>query len=124
MDSDFDPQKTFPSDSHLQKSLRPINQLYIEYSPLSFIVNRPPDVENITDLAVFMEMVERIEALPGTYDKNMTFLWLRDYIHYDQRLYEKMNTTDSYLISYGNVQEFLADRMMEDKNVVVYHKEE
>lgn len=117
----LDPQKTFPSDSHLQKALKPINQLYIEYKPLSFIVHHPPNIENTTQLVEFMQMVGRIESLPGG-TSNSTQLWLRDYLDYDSKI-RTNNNTGEYKPSYINAPQFLSDRLMEDKNIVFYHRE-
>ncbi|CAD5213204.1 unnamed protein product [Bursaphelenchus okinawaensis] len=116
MNPNFEPEKTFPFDSYLQESLRPIKTLYKEYGPLSIIINKAPDVKNQTDLSTFIQMVESIEALPETYPSNYTQLWLRDYLKY----FEK-HSNDS--LSYQLVPQFLEDRLMKDKNVVLYHED-
>lgn len=70
-----------------------------------------------------MHMVERIESLPGGLS-NSSQLWLRDFIDYDYKLYSKRNTSEPYQLSYNKAPQFLSDRLMEDKNIVFYHREE
>lgn len=117
----LDPQKTFPYDSHLQKALKPINEILVEYKPLSFIVHQPPKIENSTQLAEFMKMIVQIESLPGALP-DVTQLWLRDYLEYDLRT-GGTNSTEEYQPSYQNTPKFLNERLMADKNIVLYHKE-
>ncbi|KAI6186174.1 Patched domain-containing protein 3 [Aphelenchoides besseyi] len=123
METTFDPQKTFPFDSHLQLSLIPINRLYVEYSPLSFIVNKPPDIRNHTELELFYEMVKELEDLPQT-RKNMTHLWLRDYLDYNHQKHLQSNTSSDYTPNYQRTPDFLTAQLLDDKNVVLWHKEE
>ncbi|KAI6242635.1 Patched domain-containing protein 3 [Aphelenchoides fujianensis] len=120
METTFNPQKTFPLNSHLQQSLRPIDRLIVEYAPLSFVVNKPPAISQVPE---FLAMVEEIESLPGTYGDNTTHLWLRDFLRYDQRKHQKSNSSAAYTPSYQRTPDFLVDRMMADKNVVKWHKE-
>uniref|UniRef100_A0A1I7SVM0 SSD domain-containing protein n=1 Tax=Bursaphelenchus xylophilus TaxID=6326 RepID=A0A1I7SVM0_BURXY len=117
MNPNFEPEKTFPFDSHLQESLRPIKTLYKEYGPMSIIINRAPDIRNETDLGEFFEMVETIEALNETYPSNYTQLWLRQYMKYHKA--KLPNDT----LTYQLVPQFLKERLMEDKNIVLYHKD-
>ena len=66
----------------------------------------------------------------GTYGRNLSLLWLREYIDYDRRLHlrAEANATNAklgieYAPSYQRTPAFLIDRMMEDKHIVHWHKD-
>uniref|UniRef100_A0A7E4UPX2 SSD domain-containing protein n=1 Tax=Panagrellus redivivus TaxID=6233 RepID=A0A7E4UPX2_PANRE len=131
MDATFEPQKTFPSDSYLQYSIRGVNKVYVQYAPLTFIVNKPPKIDDPVELAEFFQFVDELEAQPESYSGNWTQLWLNQYLDWDEQRHNRelehvigSNTTDiEYVPSYQHVPEFLTDRMMANKGVVHFHHE-
>uniref|UniRef100_A0A915PJ47 SSD domain-containing protein n=1 Tax=Setaria digitata TaxID=48799 RepID=A0A915PJ47_9BILA len=79
MEANFDPSKTFSSDSKLIKCVEIADRIYSEYAPVTFIVNNPPNISNSTELAHFMQIIEEIENLPMSRGKNFTLIWMNDY---------------------------------------------
>uniref|UniRef100_A0AC35TYS7 SSD domain-containing protein n=1 Tax=Rhabditophanes sp. KR3021 TaxID=114890 RepID=A0AC35TYS7_9BILA len=123
MESSFEPKKTFPQDAQLIKVLDNLEDMYSQYAPITFIVNRPPDVANKTDLDNFMALVQNAEAFPEAYPKERTQLWLREYIDYfnvkhNHNLRADQNVTS---LNYDLVPTFLIDNFMDDKNIVKWH---
>jgi hypothetical protein len=69
-----------------------------------------------------MNMVNRIESMPDALS-NSSELWLRDYIKYDYNAYIKQNTSEPYQLTYNNAENFLREKLMDDKNIVFYHRD-
>ncbi|KAI1720216.1 patched family domain-containing protein [Ditylenchus destructor] len=134
MEVTFDPQKTFPADSPLKESMRIITRIFVTYAPLSFIVSNPPNISDISEMKTFFSLIDELESLPDTYGANRTELWLRPYLKFDYEKYLEnisRNTNSSvvvydtpYIPSYQRVPQFLNDFMIQDKNVVLFHKNE
>uniref|UniRef100_A0A9J2PWF6 SSD domain-containing protein n=1 Tax=Ascaris lumbricoides TaxID=6252 RepID=A0A9J2PWF6_ASCLU len=123
MNATFDPSKTFPSDSPLMDSLRFVDDLYEQYAPIDFIVNRPPNISDSVDYERFMTMLQKLEHLPGSYGYERSLLWLRDYdAYYRTAMNIPLNSSISDgMLSYEFVPDFLDSKMMADKNVVRFH---
>ncbi|EYC42789.1 hypothetical protein Y032_0518g2822 [Ancylostoma ceylanicum] len=107
----FDPSKTFPYDSDLVVSLEKFEKVQSEYAPLNFI-SALPDLSDSPQLALFMEMVERLEYSEGCYGPERTQILLRDYIEWEEY---KNNT-----MSFEELPKFLSERQIKDKNIVQY----
>ncbi|KIH58414.1 patched family protein [Ancylostoma duodenale] len=107
----FDPSKTFPYDSDLMVSLEKFEKVQSEYAPLNFI-SALPDLSDTPQLALFMEMVERLEYSEGCYGPERTQILLRDYIEWEE---SKNNS-----LSFEELPKFLSERQIKDKNIVQY----
>ncbi|KAH7706826.1 CRE-PTR-13 protein [Aphelenchoides avenae] len=118
----FEPQKTFPSDARLQRTIAAIERVYVQYHPLSFVVNKPPVISDEKELSDFLRMVGELESLPSSYGANQTQLWLRQYVRTQQGNLN-VNRSSQRSLSYQGMPEFLSDHMLEDKGLVRYHKE-
>ncbi|KAI1727831.1 patched family domain-containing protein [Ditylenchus destructor] len=148
MEVTFDPQKTFPADSPLKVYAHNYQNIcyckskfnnllfskFFQYAPLSFIVSNPPNISDFSEMKTFFSLIDELESLPDTYGANRTELWLRPYLKFDYEKYLEnisRNTNSSvvvydtpYVPSYQRVPQFLDDFMIQDKNVVLFHKNE
>ncbi|ULU06044.1 hypothetical protein L3Y34_018149 [Caenorhabditis briggsae] len=115
MESTFDPSKTFPSDSKLVDSLASFTSIQEEYSPLNFLSN-VPDLQNDTDVAIFEEMIHRLENREGCYGNTASHNIYRDYKEY-------LNYTKSEEKNYNQLEKFLKGRVMDDGGTIKWHKE-
>ncbi|EJD75849.1 hypothetical protein LOAG_17101 [Loa loa] len=120
MRANFDPSKTFSSDSKLNICVQIVDYIFREYAPAIFIVNNPPNISNATQYNEFMELVKKLEKLPTSYGSERTFLWLRDYVKYLKKKRKKAGYRNINF-TYQYVPKFLASRFLADKNILHYH---
>ncbi|CAI4221143.1 unnamed protein product [Auanema sp. JU1783] len=109
----FDPSKTFPKDSELLVALRNFEIIQQEYAPINFVSRHMPDLRNETEVSEFFQMISRLENRDFCYGSNRTQLLLRDYI----------NTMNSTNLTYEGIPKFLSDRMIADKKIIQFHRE-
>uniref|UniRef100_A0A914XEB2 Patched family protein n=1 Tax=Plectus sambesii TaxID=2011161 RepID=A0A914XEB2_9BILA len=109
MRATFEPYKTFPSDSSLAISLPRAKRIYDEFTPLTIIVNRPP---NATEYRRFLNMVDELEAFPTAYGPDRTQLLLRTYEKYDRAAFQVAvdwgeAKPDDYHFNYNNLPNYI-----------------
>uniref|UniRef100_A0A914CBG1 SSD domain-containing protein n=1 Tax=Acrobeloides nanus TaxID=290746 RepID=A0A914CBG1_9BILA len=81
--SKLDTEKIIPPNN----PLRAPNEIFMrvvyqDYYPVTVFVNNPLDIRNKTSLDKFYEMLNEFEGMKLCRGKELTILWLRDYIEY------------------------------------------
>jgi hypothetical protein len=85
-----------------------VREVFNEFFPVNIIVNQPPEISNSTDRAGFYQMVGELEAMPESYGKNRTLLWLRTYENMDEAATSLLSVFGfKHKYSYSNVDFFL-----------------
>ncbi|CAI2308319.1 unnamed protein product [Caenorhabditis sp. 36 PRJEB53466] len=109
MRTTFEPAKAFPSNSKLVDSLQNIKPVFNTYFPITVIVNRPPNIENQTEYDSFLNLVHKLESVPGIRGENRSLIFLPQYEKYDRVVSNPLSILfgDKYEPSYDNLPKWL-----------------
>ncbi len=110
------------ADSPLAISLPRAKVIFDEFSPLTIIVNRPP---NATEYRRFFKMVDELEKFPTAYGADRTQLWLRGYEKFDQNAFQVSvdwgeAKPDEYRFNYNNLPNYIQSLQGAFQNDVKY----
>ncbi|MFH4973974.1 hypothetical protein AB6A40_000683 [Gnathostoma spinigerum] len=112
MKSTFEPSKALPAESPLALSIGDLDYLFENYCPLEVIVGRAPNISDPNEYEQFYQMVSELEALPESYGREQTILWLKTYEKFDRDLFDIYHSVgfvsnSSYTPSYDNLYAFM-----------------